>query len=201
MIYSSWYIYYIAYICSNYIIEEKREDVEEHSRLGISTSSRFIIYYYIETFKVLLIPLECSQFSAFRTLGLWDSVFRIFGIIAAERRSHTLWNSGRTTKRFILEIISIIWIVSYPRRAIFYWFLTCKNIENGKTKFSTLWQSHRFSVFNSQFIVLNKLSNGAVCQAETVPEFKLILVGDGGVGKTTFVKRHLTGEFEKKYVG
>jgi len=34
-----------------------------------------------------------------------------------------------------------------------------------------------------------------------IPEFKLILVGDGGVGKTTFVKRHLTGEFEKKYVG
>ena len=33
-----------------------------------------------------------------------------------------------------------------------------------------------------------------------MPEFKLILVGDGGVGKTTFVKRHLTGEFEKKYV-
>jgi len=26
------------------------------------------------------------------------------------------------------------------------------------------------------------------------------MVGDGGVGKTTFVKRHLTGEFEKKYV-
>ncbi len=30
--------------------------------------------------------------------------------------------------------------------------------------------------------------------------FKMILVGDGGVGKTTFVKRHLTGEFEKKYI-
>ena len=28
---------------------------------------------------------------------------------------------------------------------------------------------------------------------EEVPTFKLILVGDGGVGKTTFVKRHLTG--------
>jgi len=35
---------------------------------------------------------------------------------------------------------------------------------------------------------------------QDVPKFKLILVGDGGVGKTTFVKRHRTGEFEKKYV-
>merc|ERR1711900_74869 len=31
-------------------------------------------------------------------------------------------------------------------------------------------------------------------------DFKLVLVGDGGVGKTTLVKRHLTGEFEKKYI-
>ena len=35
---------------------------------------------------------------------------------------------------------------------------------------------------------------------QQVPEFKLVLVGDGGVGKTTFVKRHLTGEFEKRYI-
>ena len=35
---------------------------------------------------------------------------------------------------------------------------------------------------------------------QQVPEFKLVLVGDGGVGKTTFVKRHLTGEYEKKYI-
>jgi GTP-binding nuclear protein Ran len=33
-----------------------------------------------------------------------------------------------------------------------------------------------------------------------IPTFKLVLIGDGGVGKTTFVKRHLSGEFEKKYV-
>jgi GTP-binding nuclear protein Ran len=35
---------------------------------------------------------------------------------------------------------------------------------------------------------------------EQTQELKLILVGDGGVGKTTFVKRHVTGEFEKKYI-
>lgn len=37
-------------------------------------------------------------------------------------------------------------------------------------------------------------------QDANCPKWKLVLVGDGGVGKTTFVKRHKTGEFEKKYV-
>lgn len=36
--------------------------------------------------------------------------------------------------------------------------------------------------------------------AQQVPQFKLILVGDGGVGKTTFVKRHISGEFERRYI-
>lgn len=29
---------------------------------------------------------------------------------------------------------------------------------------------------------------------------KIVFVGDGGVGKTTFLKLHQTGEFEKKYI-
>jgi len=41
-----------------------------------------------------------------------------------------------------------------------------------------------------------------VPQQSPTPQFqyKVVLVGDGGTGKTTFVKRHLSGEFEKKYV-
>lgn len=33
-----------------------------------------------------------------------------------------------------------------------------------------------------------------------MPTFKCLLVGDSRTGKTSFVKRHLTGEFKKKYV-
>ena len=29
---------------------------------------------------------------------------------------------------------------------------------------------------------------------------KLVLIGDEGIGKTTFIKRHRTCEFEKKYI-
>lgn len=37
-------------------------------------------------------------------------------------------------------------------------------------------------------------------EQNTIPTFKVVLVGDGGVGKTTFVKRHISGEFEKRYL-
>ena len=44
------------------------------------------------------------------------------------------------------------------------------------------------------------MPQAAAPQGETMPEFKLVFVGDGGVGKTTFVKRHITGEFERRYI-
>ncbi|XP_028640888.1 GTP-binding nuclear protein Ran-like [Grammomys surdaster] len=37
-------------------------------------------------------------------------------------------------------------------------------------------------------------------QGDRQVQFKLVLVGNGGTGKTMILKRHLTGEFEKKYV-
>merc|ERR1712183_365162 len=54
-------------------------------------------------------------------------------------------------------------------------------------------------IFESDFDCLTERKRTKMAQEE-MPTFKLVLVGDGGVGKTTFVKRHLTGEFEKRYI-
>merc|ERR1711953_743640 len=57
-------------------------------------------------------------------------------------------------------------------------------------------------IFESDFDCLTDCEGkvNSMAADQEMPTFKLVLVGDGGVGKTTFVKRHLTGEFEKKYV-
>merc|ERR1712042_136218 len=55
-------------------------------------------------------------------------------------------------------------------------------------------------IFESDFDCLTERNKNGKMAEQEMPTFKSVLVGDGGVGKTTFVKRHLTGEFEKKYV-
>ena len=37
-------------------------------------------------------------------------------------------------------------------------------------------------------------------ESRPIAEFKLLLVGDAGVGKSSFVKRHVSGHFESKYI-
>ena len=59
---------------------------------------------------------------------------------------------------------------------------------------------HSFAFLPCTFLLFSSVAWCMFPQAGQIPQFKLLLVGDGGVGKTTFVKRHLTGEFEKKYI-
>lgn len=59
-------------------------------------------------------------------------------------------------------------------------------------------------LWDFSYVVLNLNSDSAVLRKQAdklpIPIFKLLLVGDGAVGKTSFVKRHRTGEFEKQYI-
>ncbi|KAK4448993.1 P-loop containing nucleoside triphosphate hydrolase protein [Podospora aff. communis PSN243] len=36
--------------------------------------------------------------------------------------------------------------------------------------------------------------------ASKIPTFKLVMIGNGGSGKTTFLRRHSTGDLEKRYI-
>ncbi|EQC31607.1 GTP-binding nuclear protein Ran, partial [Saprolegnia diclina VS20] len=39
-----------------------------------------------------------------------------------------------------------------------------------------------------------------MCRLAQIPGYKLLVVGDTGVAKTTLLQRHVTGEFEKNYI-
>eukprot|EP01083_Nonionella_stella_P144051 448984_1 len=46
----------------------------------------------------------------------------------------------------------------------------------------------------------NNIRNSAQGMPHKTPRFKVVVIGDGGVGKSCFLNRHKCGDFEKKYV-
>jgi len=44
------------------------------------------------------------------------------------------------------------------------------------------------------------MSNPKDPNAQPVQTYKVVIIGDGGTGKTTYVKRHMTGEFTRQYI-
>ncbi|KAJ0960679.1 hypothetical protein J5N97_001433 [Dioscorea zingiberensis] len=60
---------------------------------------------------------------------------------------------------------------------------------------------YKLNISRFLFYAVSRSLLMALPNQETVdyPSFKLLIIGDGATGKTTFVKRHLTGDFEKKY--
>lgn len=45
------------------------------------------------------------------------------------------------------------------------------------------------------------MENTSQRRLEFISKYKVVMIGDGGVGKTSFVKRHQTGEFSEIYDG
>lgn len=80
---------------------------------------------------------------------------------------------------------------------ISYWRISSRNFEGTTQIFFSLsltQQGKARTPRRKTFFVLSS-SDG-----REMPTWKCVLVGDGGTGKTTFVKRHLTGKYGKKYI-
>ena len=66
-----------------------------------------------------------------------------------------------------------------------------------RTAFTFQMESHK------ETLIIEDLSQYLlpIPSPQPVAEFKMVLIGDRGVGKTSFVKKHLIGEVESRYIG
>ena len=48
---------------------------------------------------------------------------------------------------------------------------------------------------------LLKIQLSIIIIQDFAAKFKIVLIGDGAVGKTSFIKRHMTGEYNIEYIG
>jgi hypothetical protein len=79
------------------------------------------------------------------------------------------------------------------RGTLLYDSLSYFEAENAK---SPPEQQKRFPDFFSSKIFLRSMLN----IPSDIPQFKVVLCGDGGTGKTTLVNKHKTGEFRRAYI-
>jgi len=55
-------------------------------------------------------------------------------------------------------------------------------------------KTHKNPIMSSETV-----SSSTPCAFNEKTHFKVVIIGDGGVGKTTYINRHITGQFNPKY--
>ena len=75
-----------------------------------------------------------------------------------------------------------------------------RNLQRSLSLKDSYWCSEKSFDVPVRFVRRKHIVPNIPSDPSTCPRIKVVLVGDGAVGKSTFIARNLTGEFECKYV-